>query len=102
MKKYQLVATRKKANQWSKIPEDWRISADQFKTLTNVMDIPLSCGVLSETDVRITSDYDATALLEQVKARVWSVEQVVVSFCKRAAIAHQLVCAVISPFPEAL
>ena len=55
------------------------------------MDVPLTCGLLNETEARITSDYDATALLEELKAGVWSVEQVTVAFCKRAAIAHQLV-----------
>lgn len=101
MKQYQVVAAKKKAQQWSKIPEDWRISPDRFETLTNVMDIPLSCGVLNETEISITSDYDATALLEKLKARVWPVEQVVVAFCKRAAIANQLVWCRDSPM-EAL
>ncbi|EMR64716.1 putative general amidase-b protein [Eutypa lata UCREL1] len=54
------------------------------------MDVPLTCGLLNETESRITSDYDATALLEKLKAGVWSAEQATMAFCKRAAIAHQL------------
>lgn len=91
MKNYQVIAAEKKARQWNKIPNDWRIPTESIQDATNVMDIPLTCGLLNETESRITSDYDATALLEQLKSGVWSVEQVVVAFCKRAAIAQQLV-----------
>jgi len=91
VKPYQIIAAKKRAQQQSQIPKAWRIPTDSYEDAANVMDIPLSCGLLSETEVKITSDYDATALLEQLKARVWSVEQVTVAFCKRAAIAQQLV-----------
>jgi len=91
IKNYQVIAAEKRAQQWNKIPKGWRIQAERFQNATNVMDIPLTCGLLNETESRITSDYDATALLEKLKAGVWSVEQVAVAFCKRAAIAHQLV-----------
>jgi amidase len=91
LKNYKVLSAAKKAQQQDKIPKSWRIPAESFQDALNVMDIPLSCGLLDETEARITSDYDATALLEKLKARVWSVEQVAVAFCKRAAIAHQLV-----------
>ncbi|KAK0733619.1 amidase signature domain-containing protein [Lasiosphaeria miniovina] len=89
---YQAIAAEKKAQQCDKIPQDWRIPADKFyhSAAASVMDVPLACGLLSETEARITSDYDATALLGELKAGVWSAEQVVVAFCKRAAIAQQL------------
>ncbi|KAB5566472.1 putative fatty-acid amide hydrolase [Coniochaeta sp. 2T2.1] len=90
MKNYQDIASEKKAQQLDKIPKDWRIPTDTYQNVTNVMDIPLTCGLLSDIELRITSDYDATALLEQLKAGVFSAEQVTVAFCKRAAIAHQL------------
>lgn len=54
------------------------------------MDMPLISGILNETECEITSKYDATALLEKLKAGVWTVEEVTVAFCKRAAVAHQL------------
>lgn len=50
-----------------------------------------TCGLLNETELSITSDFDATALLERPKAVVWSVKQVTVAFCKRTAIEQQLV-----------
>lgn len=91
LKNYQTIAAEKKAQQWEKIPEDWRLPTQGFQNATNVMDIPLTCGLLNDTESKITSDYDATAILEKLKAGVWSVEQVTVAFCKRAAIVHQLV-----------
>jgi amidase len=91
IKDYKVIAATKRAQQQDKIPKSWRIPTERFQDATNVMDIPLTCGLLDETEFRITSDYDATALLEKLRAGVWSVEQVTVSFCKRAAIAHQLV-----------
>jgi amidase len=91
MKNYKILAAEKKAQQWEKIPSSWRLSSDEFNTTTNVMDVPLTCGLLDETEIKITGDYDATALLEKLKAGTWTVEQVTMAFCKRAAIAHQLV-----------
>ncbi|EEA24545.1 fatty-acid amide hydrolase, putative [Talaromyces marneffei ATCC 18224] len=90
MTNYKILAAAKKAVQQDKIPKSWRILAEKFQDVSNVMDVPLSCGLLDEKEAKITSNYDATALLEKLKARVWSVEQVTVAFCKRAAIAHQL------------
>ncbi|KAI5461033.1 putative fatty-acid amide hydrolase [Mariannaea sp. PMI_226] len=87
---YQTIAAEKKAQQWEKIPRDWRISKEKFHNANNVMDIPLACGILNETEAEITSDYDATAIIDKLKARAWSVEQVIIAFCKRAAIAQQL------------
>ncbi|KAL3421666.1 general amidase [Phlyctema vagabunda] len=90
IKNYQVIAAEKKARQWDRIPKHWRLPTEISHDATNIMDIPLTCGLLTETESRITSDYDATALLEKLRAGFWSVEQVTVAFCKRAAIAHQL------------
>ena len=90
-KAYLAISAKKKAQQQDSIPKAWRIPAERHQNAANVMDVPLTCGLLDETETKITSDYDATALLENLKAGVWSAEQVTVAFCKRAAIAHQLV-----------
>ncbi|KAH8890689.1 putative fatty-acid amide hydrolase [Thozetella sp. PMI_491] len=89
IKNYQTIAAEKTTQRWDKIPKEWRIS-EKLQDALNVMDVPVTCGLLSEAERVITSDYDATALVEKIKARVWSVEQVTVAFCKRAAIAQQL------------
>ncbi len=90
-KDYRIIAAGKVSQQRSKIPEAWQISPDTIKDVTNFMEIPVTCGVLSDVECEITSNYDATALLAELKASTFSVEQVTVAFCKRAAIAHQLV-----------
>ncbi|TVY12682.1 putative amidase [Lachnellula arida] len=91
-KTYQTLAAEKKAQQWDKIPKAWRLPTEISIShdASNVMDILRTCGLLNETEASITSDYDATAILGQLKAGEWSVEQVTVAFCKRAAIAQQL------------
>ncbi|KAJ2996299.1 hypothetical protein NUW58_g1013 [Xylaria curta] len=90
-KDYRIIAAAKVSQQKSKIPEAWLISPDIIKNSTNFMGIPDTCGVLSDVECEITSNYDATSILEMVKAGTFSVEQVTVAFCKRAAIAQQLV-----------
>lgn len=89
---YIALSAAKKAEQFDRVPAAWRIPIEKYERVNNVMDIPLTCGILSEIELRITSDYDAVALLEGLKNRTWSVEQVTIAFCKRAAVAWQLVC----------
>ncbi|KAI0799023.1 putative fatty-acid amide hydrolase [Xylaria sp. FL0064] len=88
---YKTIAAEKVARQRSKIPEAWRLFPQITKNAINLMQIPTTCGVLSDVECDITSNYDATALLAKLKAGTFSAEQVTVAFCKRAAIAHQLV-----------
>ncbi|KAI0534154.1 putative fatty-acid amide hydrolase [Xylaria digitata] len=90
-KDYRIIVADKVSQQRSKIPEAWLISPDVTKNATNFIDVPTACGVLSDVECEITSNYDATALLAKLKTGVFSVEQVTVAFCKRAAIAQQLV-----------
>lgn len=91
-KTYQTIAAEKLQERQSKIPKEWLLPSDQSHGATNVMQVPTTCGILSDIECQITSDFDATALLEKLKHGVWSAEQVTVAFCKRAAIAQQLVC----------
>lgn len=89
---YQQLSADKKLQQRGNIPKDWLIPPTQHENLTNLMgtSLTLTRGLLNDIEYSITSDYDATALLEKLKAGFWSAEQVTTAFCKRAAIAHQL------------
>ncbi|KAF2098368.1 amidase [Rhizodiscina lignyota] len=87
---YQIIAAEKKLQQANKIPKDWLISAETHRNSTNVLDVPVTCGILDNVECEITSEYDATALLEKLRSGLWSAEQVTIAFCKRAAIAQQL------------
>lgn len=90
-KDYQTISIQKRLQRQSKIPKEW-ILPKSYHGATNFMDVPSACGVLSDVECNITSNFDATALLEKVKGGEWSAEQVTIAFCKRATVAHQLVC----------
>ncbi|KAG9232801.1 amidase signature domain-containing protein [Amylocarpus encephaloides] len=62
----------------SLIPKAWRIDVDAYASRKNVLDLTL------------TSDDDAVDIARKIRSRVFSVEEVTVAFCKRAAIAQQL------------
>lgn len=91
-KDYQSLAAEKKLQRQNKIPKEWLLPLEKYHGVSSFMDVPASCEVLNDVEYKITSDYDATALLEQLRAGNWSAEQVTIAFCKRAAIAQQLVC----------
>lgn len=91
MRGYKIIAAEKLAQRSSKIPQDWLVSRGSFKDATHLLNTPNSCGILSEVEIEITSNYDATALLGKLRDGSFSAEQVAVAFCKRAAIAQQLV-----------
>ena len=76
----------------AKIPKEWLLEESVLSTKPrNVLPVFKSCGMLSSRELEITDVEDAVALLEKVHAREWSAYEVTVAFCKRAAIAHQLI-----------
>lgn len=91
-KDYQNLADEKQLQRQNKIPKDWLLPLEEYDGASSFVDVPTTCGILNDVECKITSDYDATALIEQLRAGIWSAEQVTVAFCKRAAIAQQLVC----------
>lgn len=90
---WQSISQRKKEEQLSRIPKEWRLpeSAKPGPGTKNLLDIPRTCGILSGKELDITERYDATSLSEAIRSRVLSCVDVASAFCKRAAIAHQLV-----------
>lgn len=91
MQDYKILGAEKRRQRQNKIPQGWTISLIKYHGLTNVMDIPNSCGVMSDRECDLTSNYDATALLVKLKTGALTAEEVTTAFCKRAAIAQQLV-----------
>ncbi|RDW76136.1 putative fatty-acid amide hydrolase 1 [Coleophoma crateriformis] len=89
-KDYRSIAAGKKLQQNGKIPKDWLLSLKEYECSSNFIGVPTTCGILTDVECKITSEYDGTALLEKLKAGDLSAEQTTVAFCKRAAIAHQL------------
>lgn len=88
---WQEVAAKKQTERLERIPQAWRIDTSRYQEQHNVLDVPRCCGILNEKEIDITEKYDAVGIVEAIKARDLSAEEVTVAFCKRAAIAQQLV-----------
>lgn len=83
------VGEKARARLDASIPSEWRIkmpAADQ----ANVMDVPFLSGLFSEREILITTS-SATHIVDIVAKGEWRAEEVTRAFCKRAAVAHQLV-----------
>lgn len=62
---WQGLAASKRESNLKKIPEDWRLPdslTSQFtETATiSVLDVPATCGLLTPTELELTSNYDAS------------------------------------------
>jgi len=71
MADWQSISAKKKEERAAKIPESWRLPESTTKQISkdahfNVLDIPRSCGILTEREVELTEKYDATELLDML------------------------------------
>ena len=78
------------------IPQDWRLNATFLSKLPSnghllEVDIPRHSGLLTEEELDITEEYTATQLLQRLAWGEVTSLAVTTAFCKRAAIAQQLV-----------
>jgi amidase len=93
---WQALAKSKRDSVTSQIPPAWLLPASltskfsETSTLS-VLDVPRTCGLLTPTELSITEDHDATALVELMTNGTLTSLAVVTAFCKRAAIAQQCV-----------
>ena len=85
------IADRKQRDRDARIPPDWRLKSVPPSVITNVLSIPHTCGILSKQELDITEKYDATSLAQAIAERKLKSVDVTRAFCKRAAIAQQLV-----------
>ena len=74
------------------IPSEWRIPHSKLPpdSQLNVLDFPKQSGLLSDFELKITESY-ATEIVGAIAAGEWTAEEVTKAFCKRAALAHQVV-----------
>ena len=87
---WQRIAQKAELLRDSTIPPEWLLIDPVSGDVRNVMKVPYTCGVMTEIELALT-DKDATSLLEMLKSGRVSSFDVTLAFCKRAAIAHQLV-----------
>ncbi|OJI99562.1 hypothetical protein ASPVEDRAFT_123322 [Aspergillus versicolor CBS 583.65] len=89
----------KQAQTAAVIPREWILPTDILRnSSTNVLNVPKTSGILTEREIHITEDYDATALLQKLAAGDFSSVEVTAAFCKRAAIAQQVTCCLTEMF----
>ncbi|KXJ90469.1 acetamidase [Microdochium bolleyi] len=79
------------------IPEDWRIKA--LPTSDSVIDYARSSGLLSADELKMTEATAASLVADMAAGRLKSVD-VVLAFCKRAALAQQLTNCLLEYDPE--
>jgi amidase len=100
------ISQRKRNEAYDRIPSEWRLPTSYTDrvgehAVWNVLSVPRECGILSHMDIEITEKFDAVALVQAIATAKFTAEQVAIAFCKRAAIAQQLVgCHPTSPYRE--
>ena len=88
---WQDICTVKRKNRDNAIPAAWKIPNLEALTELNVLKVPSDCGILTSEEVSITTEYDAVGIVEAIREKLFTAEAVTTAFCKRAAIAQQLV-----------
>lgn len=73
------------------LPEDSILSPPPPAELLDVTGVPRSCGLLSQWELDITENHDATALVKLLVSQKITAVALIEAFRKRASIAHQLV-----------
>lgn len=91
MTDWQTLATQKRNAISSLIPPQWRLPSiptpEQQRNVTG----EYIQQFLTEREVEIT-ETDAVGILDKTKKGEWRAEEVARAFCRRAGVAHQLVC----------
>lgn len=88
---WEATCAKKRLERERQIPDSWRLPKSIESHGSNVLSVPNKCGILTPDEISITSDYDALDIVQLIKAGKFSAEAVTIAFCKRAAIAQQLV-----------
>lgn len=85
---WEQIADDKKNRILASIPDAWRIKGEVHGD--SVMDYPKTSGIMTELELVITES-SAVDLVAQMAAGQLTSVIVTTAFCKRAALAHQLV-----------
>lgn len=104
---WQAAIKRKSQENRVKTPKEWLLDpafADSLQCgptkSANLIELKAAkrSGLLTPKEVEITEAYNAVALLEKLRSGVFSAFEVTTAFCKRAAIAQQLLCCLTEVF----
>ncbi|TAQ88359.1 hypothetical protein B7494_g3302 [Chlorociboria aeruginascens] len=103
-KEWREIAAEKRASLLSSFPSEWIIPVDCLPSeeVLNVSAFPRDSGFFADEELRIT-EAGAVEIVENISQKVWTAEHVTTAFCKKAAVAHQLInCLTETLFSEAL
>lgn len=85
------IAQGKRASRDGAIPPEWQLQSCQLQDAqVDVRAVPSQCGILTARELEITAT-DAVELVKKLVRREYTSHEVTLAFCKRAAIAQQLV-----------
>ena len=95
-KDWRVIVAERRKDLDSKIPFEWRLKEDFVSSLPRPTHLLASnavekSGILTDTELDITGSYDASQLLKKLASGELSSVAVTTAFCKRAAVAQQLV-----------
>ncbi|KAF2152646.1 acetamidase [Myriangium duriaei CBS 260.36] len=92
MSSWESIASSKREALSSSIPPEWRIPASQLppESQTSVVSWPKDSGFFTSAELEITS-LSASELLPRIHSGSYTAENVTRAYCKRAAVAQQLV-----------
>jgi len=90
------LVEEKRRDRDSRIPEEWRLPEEITKNISPTSDINTfqllkTLDLLTAREVELTENYEVKTLLEMMATRRVSSFEITTAFCKRAAIAQQLV-----------
>lgn len=93
---WRILVAQKRKQLYQQIPTDWRLSEAFISSLPKdgrliEADVARRSGILSDGEVDITENYSAAQLLQKLARGDLTSLAVATAFCKRAAIAQQLV-----------
>lgn len=98
---WQSLAKAHREKQQNAIPQDWRLTDEQLKTLSGhgtgdagrliKLEAAERSGILSETELDITTHYTASQVVDEIRHGRLKTFDVVLAYCKRAAVAQHLV-----------
>lgn len=89
-KSYLEIAQVKREQRQKRIPKAWLLSEDQLQS-RDILSVPEHCGILTAREFQLTQTHDAVDIVNGIASGKLSAREVAVAFCKRAAIAQQMV-----------
>lgn len=100
---WEQLVSKKKESLRDAIPQEWRLNPVVLASLTGnsrlmALDPVRKSGILTDLEIEITEKYSAAQLVSRMARGELKAVEVVTAFCKRAAIAQQLVSEIQSTF----